>query len=238
MELGQLPAQGDAAVCPKGGGQVVQGGAQFVGGFVEDDRALFLQKLGQTLLFLLAVHGQKALEHPAGGVLPGHGQRGDAGRCRRDGHHLDAPGQRVPHDDLARVGNAGHPGVAAQGTALPCLDALQNGFALLQCVLVVADHGFLQAQMVQQLHGHTGVLGGDEIRRAEGRCYPGRHIVQIADGRGHDVKSSCHNLPPEENPLSLLRSQLSPFWLRHLPPAGGSLSTQGELFYKRETLPN
>ena len=197
VQLGQLAAEGDAAVRTEGVRQVVQCGAQLVGRFVEDDRALFLQKIGQPLLFLLAVHGQKALEHPAGGVLPGDGQRRHAGRRRRHRHHLDAPGQRVPHDHFARVGDAGHSGVTAQRAALPCLDALQNGLTLLQSVLIVADHGLFQAQKVQQLHGHAGVLGGNEVCRAKGGGHPGRHVVQIADGRCHDIKSSCHNLPPE-----------------------------------------
>ena len=164
-----------------------------MGGFVEDGGALFLQKLGQPLFFLFAVHGQKALEHPAGGVLPGHGQRGDAGRGRRYRHHFDAPGQRIPHDHLARVGDAGHARITAQGAALARLNAAQDALALLQGVLIVADHGLFQAQKVQQLHGHTGVLGGNKVSRAKGGGHPGRHIVQVADRCCHDIKSSCHS---------------------------------------------
>ena len=196
VQLCQLPAQGDAAVCAKGIGQIVQRGAQLVGRFVKDGGALFLQKLSQPLFFLLAVHGQKALEHPAGGVLPGHGQRCDAGGSRRYWHYLDAPGQCVPHDHLARVGDAGHARITAQGTALACFNAAQDALTLLQGVLIVADHGLFQTQKVQQLHGHTGVLGGNKVCRAKGGCYARRHIVQIADGRCHDIKSSCHSLPP------------------------------------------
>ena len=47
--------------------------------------------------------------------------------------------------------------------------------------LIVADHGLFQAQKVQQLHGHTGVLGGNKVCRAKGGRYARRHIVQIAD---------------------------------------------------------
>ena len=46
MELGQLPAQADAPVRAKGLPQVLQGGQQLVGGFVENHGALFrLQRL-------------------------------------------------------------------------------------------------------------------------------------------------------------------------------------------------
>ena len=196
MELGQLPAQGDAAVGTESAGQIVQRGAQLVGRFVKDGGALFLQKRSKAFLFLLAVHGQKALEHPAGGVLPGHGQRCDAGGSRRHRHYLDAPGQCVPHDHLARVGDAGHARITAQCAALARLNAAQDALTLLQGVLIVADHGLFQAQKVQQLHGHTGVLGGNKVCRAKGGRYARRHIVQIADGRCHDIKSSCHSLPP------------------------------------------
>ena len=187
VELGQLPAEGDAPVLAKGGGQVVQRGAQFVGCLVKDDGPLLAQQLGQTLLFLLPVHGQKALKHPAGGVLPRDGQCRDAGRGGRHGHYFDAPGQRVPHDDLARVGDAGHSGVRAEGAVLPRLDAAEDALAFLEGVLIVADHGLFQAQKVEQLHGHAGVLGGNEIRRAERCRHPGRHVLQIADGSCHDV---------------------------------------------------
>ena len=63
-------------------------------------------------------------------------------------------------------------------------------------VLVVADQRLFDVEMVQQLHGHTGVLGGNKVCRAKGGRYARRHIVQIADGRCHDIKSSCHSLPP------------------------------------------
>ena len=111
MQLGQFPAEGDAPLGAKSRREVVQRGAQLVGRFVEDDRPLLALQLGQPLPLLLFVHGQEPLEHPAGGILAGDCQRRDAGRCGRHRHHPDAPRQRIPHDDLAGVGDAGHPGV-------------------------------------------------------------------------------------------------------------------------------
>ena len=103
------------------------------------------------------------------------------------------PGQCVPHDDLARVGDAGHTGVGAEGAALARLDAAQDAFALLQCVFVVADHRLFQAQIVQQPHGHAGVLGGHEVRRAKSGGDAGRHIIKVADGGCDDIKSTGHD---------------------------------------------
>ena len=187
MQLGQFPAEGDAPLGAKSRREVVQRGAQLVGRFVEDDRPLLALQLGQPLPLLLFVHGQEPLEHPAGGILAGDRQRRDAGRCGRHRHHPDAPRQRIPHDDLAGVGDAGHPGVRAEGAVLARLDAAEDALALLQGMLVVADHRFFQAEEVEQLHGHAGVLGGDEVRRAEGRRHAGRHVIEIADGGRDDV---------------------------------------------------
>ena len=213
VELGQLPAEGDAPLRAEGGGQVVQRGAQLVGRFVEDDRPLFALQLGQPLPLLLFVYRQKTLEHPAGGVLTGDGQRRHTGGGCRNGHHLDAPGQCVPHDHFARVRDAGHTGIAAQGAVLACLNAAQDPLALLQGVLVVAHHRLFQPQKVEQLHGHAGILRGNEICRAKGGCHTGRHVIQVADGCGNDIKSTCHSILPfdlyKTSPLSL-RDAASP----------------------------
>ena len=40
------------------------------------------------------------------------------------------------------------------------------------------------------------ILGGNEVCRAKGGGHPGRHVVQVADGGCHDVKSSCHSYLP------------------------------------------
>ena len=42
-------------------------------------------------------------------------------------------------------------------------------------------------QMVQQLPGDPGVLGGDKIRLRQGFGGPGRDIAQIPDGRGTKI---------------------------------------------------
>ena len=196
MEFGQLPAEGDAAVPAKGGGQLVQGGPQPVGRLVEEDGPPLPLQRGQTPAAQPALGGQKALKHPAGGVLPRDGQGGDAGRRPRHRSDGDAPGQRVPDDDRAGVGDAGHPRVGAEGAALPCLDPAEDALPPAQGVLVVADHGFFQAQMVQKPHGDPGVLGGDEIRRPQRGGGPGGHVLQVADGGGDDIERSGHKIPP------------------------------------------
>ena len=91
-------------------------------------------------------------------------------------------------DDLfAGVADAGHTGIAAQGAILPGLDAVQDGLAVVERVLIVADHRLFEAQMVEQPQRDAGVLSRDEVRQAEGSRHTRRHVIQIADRRGDKI---------------------------------------------------
>ena len=95
---------------------------------------------------------------------------------------------RIPHNYLAGVGNGGHAGVRAQGTGFTGLYARQNPFAtLFEVVLVITYHRLFQPQVVQQLQCHAGVLCRNEICAGKRRRRSGRHIIQIADGRCHQI---------------------------------------------------
>ena len=86
--------------------------------------------------------------------------------------------------------------VAAQGPELAHITPVradlrayregEGSFDLCACNPPYFTAGF-QAQKVEQLHGHAGVLGGNEIRRAERCRHTGRHVLQVADGSCHDV---------------------------------------------------
>lgn len=93
----------------------------------------------------------------------------------------------LANDLLAGVADAGHTGITAKGAVFARFNALQNGLAVVERVFIVADHRLFQPQMVQQPQGHAGILGGDEVRHAEGGSHAGRHIVQIADRRSDKI---------------------------------------------------
>ena len=187
MQLGQLTAERDRAVRTEGSGQVVQRAAQLVRGLVEDHRAGLVLQKGQPFAAVPLGDGQKALEHKAGRGLAAGRQRCDAGRCRRDGHDPDAALVGLADDLLAGVADAGHTGIAAQGAILPGLDAVQDGLAVVERVLIVADHRLFEAQMVEQPQRDAGVLSRDEVRQAEGSRHTRRHVIQIADRRGDKI---------------------------------------------------
>ena len=90
-------------------------------------------------------------------------------------------------DLLAGVADAGHTGIAAQGAILPGLDAVQDGLAVVERVLIVADHRLFETQMVEQPQRDAGVLSRDEVRQAEGSRHTRRHVIQIADRRGDKI---------------------------------------------------
>ncbi len=54
-------------------------------------------------------------------------------------------------------------------------------------VAVVGDHGLFQPQVVEQLQGHPGVLGGDEVRLRQGLRHPPGDVPQVADGGGYQI---------------------------------------------------
>ncbi len=89
---------------------------------------------------------------------------------------------------LPWVADAGHSRVGDHGAAFSSLDAPEYLLPPLpEIVLVIAHHGFFDAEVVQELHCHAGVLGGDEIHRAQNLQPPGAHIPQIADGGAYNV---------------------------------------------------
>ena len=60
-------------------------------------------------------------------------------------------------------------------------------------MLVVAHKGLLHAEVVEELEGHPGVLGGDEVRRLQGLQGPGAEVPQVPDGGRHQVQCAAHS---------------------------------------------
>ena len=106
-----------------------------------------------------------------------------------NGHKFRRRSPKDVVDELQyRVGDGGAARVRHQGAALPGQQPLQDpGAALLFVVLMVAHQGLFDPQVVQQLQGHAGVLGGDEVRRLQGLGAAPGNVPQIADGRGDQV---------------------------------------------------
>ena len=176
----------DRPVRPEGLRQVGQCGGQLVGGLVEDHSPLLPPEGLQVAAAVLLVHGQKALEgEPAGGQA-GHRQGGDQGAGAWYGHHRDVPLRTLGHQLLPRVGHRRGTRVGDQGPVLPGEQALQHRLpAGAGVVAVVGEQGLFQPQVVEQLQGHPGVLGGEEVHRLQRLGAPPGDVPQVADGCGH-----------------------------------------------------
>ena len=94
---------------------------------------------------------------------------------------------------LARVTDGWRPGVGHEGARLPAEQAGKDRLSRRRAVvLVVAHERLFNLKMVQQLHGHARILGGDEIRAAQRLDGAGREIPEVSDGRSHQIYNSGH----------------------------------------------
>ena len=155
---------------------------------MEDHGPLLLLEAFQVGPAVLLVHGQKALEGEPGGGQARDRQGVHKGAGPRNGHHRDILGGTLGHQLLAGVADGRGAGVGDQGAALP---GQQTGDQLIPpgvgIVAVIAHHGLLDVQVVQELHRHPGVLCGDEIHRPQGVSRPKGHVAQVPDGGGDQI---------------------------------------------------
>ena len=165
-ELTKLPAQADGPVRAEGLQQILQGGGQLVGGFIEDHGPLLLFETLQMLPAALLGGGQEALEAEPPGGLAGNAESGDGGTGAGNGTDLDSGSHALLDQILAGIGNGGTACIGDLGAGLTGQDPLYDLITFDSLVvLIVAHKAFFNAQVVQKLQGHPGILSGDEIHR-------------------------------------------------------------------------
>ena len=139
------------------------------------------------------VHGQKAFKRKPPRRQTRHRQRAHRRAAARHGLHRDAVFAAEPDEILARVADGWRPGVGHEGARLPAEQAGKDRLSRRRAVvLVVAHERLFNLKMVQQLHGHARILGGDEIRAAQRLDGAGREIPEVSDGRSHQIYNSGH----------------------------------------------
>ena len=153
--------------------------------------------MGPAVLF---VHSQKALKGKPPCGLAGDGQ----GRYQSAGAGYGADGNpRLPaagHQLLPGVGDGGGARVGDQGAALPGLKPAQDSLSAgLGAVPVVGDHGLFKPQVVEQLHRHPGILGGDKVRLFQRIRHPPGDIPQVADGGGDQIQRTAQPRSPHRS---------------------------------------
>ncbi len=155
-----------------------------MGRLIEDHRPILRRQPLQALAALLFLRREKALEGEAGRGQAGDAQGRDGSAGAGDGADRDALLGAEPDQSLAGVGDRGAACVRDQGAALPRLQTGQDlRPALGLVVLVVADQGLFDFQMIEQPDRDAGVLGGNEIHGAQRLGGTGGDVAQVADRR-------------------------------------------------------
>ena len=140
------------------------------------------------ILAALFVGGQEALEGEPPCGQARHAQGRDHSARAGNGGNDDIIGSAQGHQVLAGIGNGRGTGVGHQSAGFSIENTFQNPLAAFGAVvLIIADEGFLDAHMVQQLQTDPGILGSDKIRLFQSFTAPLGNVPQIADGRGDEI---------------------------------------------------
>ena len=165
------------------------------------------QRLEQGLP-LPVLFGQKADEQEPLAVEPRKHQRRQ--RSIGPGDHrigqLLFPAQ--PHQFRARIRDAGHSRIRDIGNIFARAQLFDQAAARLALVeLVHGNERLKDAEVIEQRQGMPRILTGDFVHALQRLHRSVGHILEIADGRRHQVQRSVHPLPRS---LSV-RSVLAPF---------------------------
>ena len=148
-----------------------------MGRLIEDHGPLLPPERVQVAAAVLLVHSKEPLKGEASRGLPRGRQGGDQGTGSGDGHHRHAVLGAQGHQILSRVGDGGGTRIGNQCAVFPGQQPLQDTLAaVFRVVAVVGDHGLFQLQMVEELHGHPGIFGGNEVRLGHGLGHTGRDV--------------------------------------------------------------
>lgn len=125
-----------------------------------------------------------------GGKAAG-GEGGDEGAGARDGFDAEAGGDRLGDDAGAGVGDAGGAGVGDEGDLLPAPESVEDlGGAAGLVEAEVAEEGFADLEVLEELAGAPGILGGDDIAFTQDAEGAKRDVLEVSDGGGDEVERS------------------------------------------------
>jgi hypothetical protein len=132
------------------------------------------------------------------GILLAAGQGNKRRRGAGHDFHRDAGLDRGANQPFAGIAYAGQAGIGYQGDIFALFELKQKfrrPFRLAE--LVVAHQRPANLEPGEKLSRVARVFRGDAIGFAQGAQRPRRDILQVSNGRGHDVKLSRH--PPLMN---------------------------------------
>ena len=185
VRLGQLAADGGGPVVAERLGERRQRRAGAVRGLEEHHRPLLAGQVGEPAGALARLARQEPLEAEPVDGQPRDRERGEHGGGTRHGGHQHVRLHRGRDQPVARVGDAGHPGVGHQQHPVAGQQRLEQDRRPGRLVaLEVGDHpaGDGDAQVGGQPLEPAGVLGGDHVGGRELLGEPWGCVRDPADG--------------------------------------------------------
>jgi hypothetical protein len=198
VQLRQLATEARPPARSERGGEIRERGADAIGRFVEDHGGALVAQRADQLLARAGLARGEAEEQEAIARQPRADERGQRRRRSRDDLDLRTACHGGGHGARARIGDAGHAGLADHGHALT---GRERGDQLLRPHGLVAleqrhdpPAGIDRAMEIrvreQRLRG-ARVLGGDHVGLAQHARGAEREILEVADRRAHDEQRAA-----------------------------------------------
>ena len=151
------------------------------------NRAQFAQAAGA----LSGLVRQESGEVERFGGQPAGGQTDHQSAGSGDGFHPKPGGQHLGHHAFAGIADARSTGVGDQRHDLSHAQPVQDLRAAPRLIEAeVADHGFAEAEVGEQLAGAAGVFGSDHRAIPQHPQGPQSDVFEVPDGCGHEIQRS------------------------------------------------
>lgn len=119
----------------------------------------------------------------------GRGESSHEGTRARNGFDAEAGGDDFGDDAGAGIGDAGGSGIGDQrdnGAGAQAVGDFGRASGFIEPE--VGDHGLPDVEVLEELTGVTGVLGGDEVAVAEDAEGAQGDVLEVPDGSGDEVE--------------------------------------------------
>lgn len=186
--LGEFAA-GDHLTLWAGSSNVLEQARHAVRGLVNAERPGKREEFGEAAGALAGFHGEESGEVEFVGGKSRGGEACHQGARARDGFNAEPGGDDLGDDAGSGVGDAGGAGVGDErddGAGAEAVGDLGGTAGFVEPE--VRDHGLPDVEVLEELAGVAGVLGGDEVTVPEDAEGTQRDVLEVPDGGGDEVE--------------------------------------------------
>lgn len=173
------------------GGNLLQEAGHAVRGLVNAKGTGKREEFGEAAGALAGFDGEESGKVEFVGGKARGSEAGHEGARARDGFDAEPCGDDLGDHAGARVGDSGGAGVGDEGHGGAGAEAVGDlGRAAGLVEPEVGDHGLPDVEVLEELAGVTGVLGGDKVALAEDAEGAQGDILEVPDGGSDEVESA------------------------------------------------